>query len=325
MNHIRKAGAFLLMLQSVLFAQSDVPGSQDHPLISRYPGSAIAWYDVQNFDRYKIATGPVTGYRHIDDWLAVEGKVTRIYYSLSGSRSVTEVYLNYLKALKKAGFVVLAEGLHKSRNIAKNIGGRGWLGVYFKENTFPASANIQLLSGSSTSGGSCFMAGKLARRGGAVYVAVSGTQYSDRNVLFMIDIIEEQAVQDDLIFVDAEAMSKEIDQNGKVALYGIYFDFDKATIKPESKPTLDEIATLLKNKPRLSLYVVGHTDMKGSFAYNMKLAGDRAQSVVAALTKNYGIPSRRLQAHGVGPLAPVATNKKDEGRSKNRRVELVER
>ena len=91
----------LIILCGVSFAQSDVHGNEDHPIITRYPGSIIEWYDVQEFDRYKIATGPVTGYRHIDDWLPVEGKLTRIFYTLSGSRSSNEVYLNYLKALKK--------------------------------------------------------------------------------------------------------------------------------------------------------------------------------------------------------------------------------
>ncbi|MFQ5639739.1 MAG: OmpA family protein [bacterium] len=323
MSRISKVVVFLMLLTSQIFAGSDVPGSQDHPLISRYPGSSIKWYDVQNYDRYKIATGPVTGYRQIDEWLPAAGKVTRIYYSLSGSRSVTEVYYNYLKALKKSGFKIIAEGLHKSRNVSKKIGGRNWLGVYYKENSFPSSENIQLLQGSSTVGGSCFVAGKLTKRGASVYVAVTGTQYKDDTVLFMIDVIEEEAVEDDLIFVNADAMSKAIDMYGKVALYGIYFDFDKATLKPASKPTLDEIAALLKSRPKLKLYVVGHTDMKGRFAYNRKLSTDRAHSVVTALTKTYRIAANRLQAHGVGFLAPVASNRNNAGRAKNRRVELV--
>ncbi len=325
MKIISRIVMFLLWTSSLTFAQKDIADSQDHPLITRYPGSTIAWYDVQNYDRYKIATGPVTGYRHIDKWLPVEGQVTRIYYELSGTRSVTEVYFNYLKALKKAGFEVLAEGLHKNRNVAKGIGGRGWLGVYFAENSFPTNSSIQLLQGSATSGGSCFVAGKLARKGASVYVAVAGAQYTDDSVLFMIDVIEEAAVEDDLIFVNADAMMNEIKANGKIALYGIFFDFDKSTLKPESNPTLTEIAALLKKNRKLDLYVVGHTDMVGAFAYNMKLSSDRARAVVDALVKKHGIASRRLQAQGVGPLAPVASNSADNGRNKNRRVELVAR
>ncbi len=314
---------FWLAFSSILFAQSDIPGSKDHPLITRYPGMVIEWTDVQNYDQYKIATGPVTGYRHIDDWLPVAGNVTRIYYSLAGTRSVTEVYFNYLKAIKKAGFEVLAKRVHKSRNVSKEIGGRGWLGVYFNENPYPTSKSISLLDGSATVGGSCFLAGKLSRKSGTVFVAISGTQYKDDRVLFMVDIIEQEAVEDDLIFVDANAMLSEIKANGKIALYGIYFDTGKATLKPESKPTLDEIAKLLKQNPEIALHVVGHTDSQGGFEMNMQLSRNRGAAVVKSLKQNYGIGKNRLVGHGVGPLCPAATNSSEKGRSKNRRVELV--
>ncbi|MBI4002149.1 MAG: OmpA family protein, partial [Nitrospira defluvii] len=132
-------------------------------------------------------------------------------------------------------------------------------------------------------------------------------------------------VETGLVTIDAEAMGKDIDQYGKVALYGLYFDHDKAVLKPESKPALVEIATLLKARPTLNVYVVGHTDSTGTFAYNLKLSADRARAIVGALVKNYGIASARLEPHGVASLAPVVTNQSDGGRAKNRRVELVAR
>jgi hypothetical protein len=82
---------------------------------------------------------------------------------------------------------------------------------------------------------------------------------------------------------------------------------------------------LLRADPRLELYVVGHTDNAGTFSYNMKLSRDRAASVAKTLAGEYGIAAPRLQASGVGPLAPVASNRAEEGRAKNRRVELVAR
>ena len=311
----------LVILSGAAFAQTDVEGSEDHPIITRYPDSVINWYDVQEFDRYKIAIGPVTGYRHIDDWLPVEGKVTRIFYTLSGSRSSNEVYLNYLQALKKNGFEILADGMFGSSNVGKEIGARGWLGVYFAENTIPPG--VHLLMGSSTTGGSAFVAGKLTKNNATVNVAVAITQYTDEQVLYIIDIIEEMPVEDEFIFVNADIMRNELKENGKIALYGIYFDFDKDDVKPESEPTLKEIANLLKNNPQINLYVVGHTDMKGKFEYNVNLSKRRAAAVVKELTTNYGIKSSRLSPDGVGPLSPVATNETEDGRKKNRRVELV--
>jgi OmpA-OmpF porin, OOP family len=311
----------LLFTAGFATAQNDVSGSEDHQLISRYPGSIIEWYDVQEFDRYKIAVGPVTGYRTIDDWVSVEGKVTRIFYTLSGKRSSNEVYLNYLKALKKNGFEIIADGMFSSSNVRGEIGARGWLGVYFAKNTIPPG--VPLLQGSSTSRGSAFVAGKLTKNNANIYVAVSLAQYSDEKIYYMIDIIEEQPVEDEFIFVNADVMKNEIEANGKIALYGIYFDTNKATLKPESEPTFKEIVTLLEDNPKLNIYVVGHTDMTGSLKHNMSLSDARAKSVINELTGKYDISKNRLTAKGVGPLCPVTTNKNESGRKMNRRVELV--
>ena len=120
-------------------------------------------------------------------------------------------------------------------------------------------------------------------------------------------------------------MAEEISASGRVAIYGIYFDFDKADLKPESKPTLDEIAKLLNELPELELVVVGHTDNVGSLDHNMALSKQRAAAVAAALVQDYGIPAQRLTSWGIGYLSPVASNQTDDGRALNRRVELVER
>ena len=125
------------------------------------------------------------------------------------------------------------------------------------------------------------------------------------------------------VVADATALGSDIKSSGHVAVYGITFDTNKAEVKPESKPTLDEIAKLLKQEPALKLKVVGHTDMTGLFDANMKLSQARAEAVVQALVSQYGIAAPRLKGYGVGPLAPVASNAAEEGRAKNRRVELV--
>ncbi len=86
-----------------------IPGSKDHPLITRYPGSVIEYYEEQNFIPYSIATGSVTGYKKIDLWKNIEGKRTRIYYTLKGGVTLTEVYGNYKQAMEKAGFKIYAQ------------------------------------------------------------------------------------------------------------------------------------------------------------------------------------------------------------------------
>lgn len=106
-----------------------------------------------------------------------------------------------------------------------------------------------------------------------------------------------------------------------MALY-VNFDTDKATIRPESAPTVAEVVTLLRQNPALRLAVQGHTDNAGTAAHNQRLSEARAQSVVAALTAA-GIGAARLQAAGFGQTQPLADNATEAGRAQNRRVELV--
>lgn len=125
------------------------------------------------------------------------------------------------------------------------------------------------------------------------------------------------------VVVSAEQIAKDMGAEGKVVFYGIYFDTDKSTLKAESAPTLAEMAKWLKTNGNTNVFIVGHTDMQGPLERNQKLSRDRAASVIGALTKEHGINANRLAADGVGPLAPLASNINEAGRTKNRRVEMV--
>ena len=140
---------------------------------------------------------------------------------------------------------------------------------------------------------------------------------------YYLYIVEKDAMKQE-VTADAKFMAEGISSTGHVAIYGIYFDFNKSDVKPESDPALQEINKLLSNNPNLKVFIVGHTDNVGGVDYNMKLSQTRADAVVKALTTKYKVNPQRLKAYGVGQLAPVAPNKTEEGRAKNRRVELVE-
>ena len=118
-------------------------------------------------------------------------------------------------------------------------------------------------------------------------------------------------------------MAKGLGETGHIALYSTYFDTDKAIVKPESRPTLGQIAKLLTGQPQLNVFIVGHTDSQGAFDYNMDLSKRRAEAIAAELVKSYRIAPTRLHTTGVGMLAPVGSNASDSGRALNRRVELV--
>ena len=139
---------------------------------------------------------------------------------------------------------------------------------------------------------------------------------------YSIHIIEKGGMTQE-IQANAAVFAGGIKAEGKVAIYGIHFDTGKAEIKPDSEATLQEIAKLLKAQPALKLNVVGHTDNVAAIDLNMRLSQARAEAVVQALVTKYGITAGRLKGYGVGPLAPMASNDSEEGRAKNRRVELV--
>ncbi len=139
---------------------------------------------------------------------------------------------------------------------------------------------------------------------------------------YELTIVEKEGMKQE-VTANAEAMGNDINATGHVSIYGIYFDTGKSEIKPESDAAISEIAKLLKNDGALKIYVVGHTDNAGSFDSNMKLSKDRADAVVKALSGKHGIATARLKSHGVASLAPVASNDTEEGKAKNRRVELV--
>ena len=159
---------------------------------------------------------------------------------------------------------------------------------------------------------------RIAKDKALVWVQVDGA--SDGSY-YTVTIVEEQLMNQDVV-ADAKSLAGNINTDGKVAVYGIYFDTGKADLKPESDATLAEIIKLLNNDSSLKLYVVGHTDNVGQFDYNIKLSQQRAASVVQALVGK-GSNSSRLTPFGAGPVAPVTSNSTEEGRAKNRRVELV--
>lgn len=157
---------------------------------------------------------------------------------------------------------------------------------------------------------------RLEDKGQSIWVSV----YAEES-LIELTAIEEKPFQSSVQPPTASALKTALDKDGRVSLY-INFDFNKATLKPDAAPIIEQVVKLLKDNPALKLEIGGHTDNIGARDYNAKLSGSRAGSVVSALAAQ-GIDAKRLNAAGYGPDKPVTTNDTDEGRAKNRRVELV--
>lgn len=159
---------------------------------------------------------------------------------------------------------------------------------------------------------------KLMKDGKEIWIEV----WAEFTGKYGFTIIQKEAMAQDVV-ANATVFNNDIKTTGHAAVYGIYFDTGKSDIKPESAAAIAEIATLLKSDPGLKVHVVGHTDNVGSVESNLKLSQSRAEAVVQELVKNHSIAAARLRAFGCGQFAPVLSNDTEEGRAKNRRVELV--
>jgi OOP family OmpA-OmpF porin len=310
-------GGTLLTLSTSTAVASDVTGSKDHPLVSRFAGARINDYSQLDFDEAVLPNQPVDDESSARG-LNLEGKLTRIGYTIADGKSTLEVERNYLEALQKGGFQILFR-------CAKEQCGRGGAFQSFVAN----SGKIMLPGGAAASFGGSHRSilAKLARPTGDAYVFlhIMDDTASNQRTLVYEEVVEVRPMQTSQVQVlDASALQKGLANSGKVALYGIYFDTDQAQIRPESKAQLDAMAKLLNTNPALKVYVVGHTDNQGQFAHNTELSQKRAEAVVQALTGTYHVAPARLTAKGMASISPVASNSDDAGRAQNRRVELVQ-
>lgn len=295
---------FLTCLASPVFSQGRTPLT-DHPLISPYEGSTIRRKDVKEFDEYNAFAGmdeagsEPTG-------LALEGKITKIIYTKPKERSILEVFRNYENALEQSGAEVLYTcDQEKMACVARYAGP-----------TFQKFSDIHSISNLAGR----YLLAKIEEAEHTAYIAIAvGPASTD------VHVVEVKKMDVGMVTLDAAALGKGLDARGYVIVEGIYFDTDQATLQPQSSAALGEMANLLKGRPDLSVFVVGHTDMQGSFAHNQALSQNRAEAVVGELVSKYGISQARLEGHGVGPLAPQASNSDDMSRAKNRRVVLVAR
>jgi OmpA-OmpF porin, OOP family len=305
---MRSSIAALVVVLATSFAVQaqtrDVRGSHDYPGIGRFGGSVITGYQVKDFDAARLQAAPFKDGKPADA-RRLEGKVTRIAYRTGPGPSILEVSHNFETQLAKAGFQTL---------VACETDQCG--GIPFTEQIDILPIPQMWVDGFNYR----YYAGHKSANGQEIYASVLTSKNNDQITTQLVVAVVGEIKNK---MVDAAAMAKGLGEKGHIALYGIYFDTDKATIKPESAPTLAEMAKLLRGQPALKVFIVGHTDSQGAYEHNMTLSRQRAEAVAAALIRSYQIARGRLYTAGVGYLAPVGSNATEEGRALNRRVELV--
>ena len=144
------------------------------------------------------------------------------------------------------------------------------------------------------------------------------------DVVARIDVLKTKPLTKRLVTVKAEEITQQLNTSGRIALYGIQFDFNKADIKPESTESLTEIGKFLTSNPTVKIIITGHTDSVGDFEFNRSLSEKRASSVLDYLASKYQVSKDRLLSFGASFSSPIASNTTEEGKAKNRRVEIVQ-
>lgn len=301
----------------------DVKDGKDHPLISRFEGSQLDGFQEISFGQgvfYLPDSTVPTKELQRDNPLTVEGKVTRLFYLVQKGKTPLEVHRNFEMALKSAGVTIKTSVNGKG---AWWEPGQHWR-ANFTEMKFQGSWAADV---SPFWRDGFYIYGVLNRGGDLWHVSVLTAQNfhegEQQEAAVAVQIIEPVAMQAGQVTVNADTIKQGLNAEGKIALYGLFFDTGKADIKLESKPQLDEMAKLLQGSPALKVYIVGHTDNQGALEGNIALSRARAQTVVDVLVKTYKVDAKRLAAAGVASYAPVAGSASEDGRAKNRRVELV--
>ena len=316
---------FLLLLARTA-PGADLPGSQDPPGMKRYAASEIIGYRAAKFDEFLLPLGrptSVTAPVAYEKSVKVDGLISRYTYLAPAGRSPAELFRNYKLEFQRIGLVTLYE---------KGAGEKGWFGPTLEQIAdedhvgqilaYNEAQERVLVGKTKDAKPTYYYIFVTAYKDGVIPEALSSMVQKDRALAELV-VIAPEKMEEKMTFVNAQEMSRSLEDSGKVALYGIYFDTDKDALRADSQPTLQEIAKLMSANPQLKLRVVGHTDNQGKTDYNLDLSRRRAASVVRELSSKYSVAANRLESFGCGLYAPVASNESEEGRAKNRRVELV--
>lgn len=275
-------------MRSMLFAICLVlamPARSAHADVKDFPYlNALPSYEIVG----ECVDQEFNAYKFFDGkkWQSVEGHYWQCLYGLKSdaqAASPLQIFRNYANAVKAAGGTVLFQGEPPEG------------GEYY--------ACYPILSG------------KISKGGKEVWVLINPCNDGSDYTLYAIEV---QTMRQD---VAAKDLLDAITTQGHVAL-DVHFDTAKTTIKSDSLPLLDQVVAMLKQSAALKLRVEGHTDDKGSAKDNQKLSDGRAKAVLTYLVGK-GIAAARLTSAGFGATKPVADNANEEGRAKNRRVELV--
>jgi OmpA-OmpF porin, OOP family len=281
-NVISFTAALLMAALTIAAQPKDREGSKAPALLTRMPGFYIEEYKESQFDAHEFVVQKGNSTANQH----VEGHLTYWRYDIIPGTATLPSWLQIFR---------------NHENAVQKLGGK-----------------TMYNAGPGNNYDSTFL---ISKNGTDTWIELHPRGGSAGSGMYTLLIVEVQKMQQDVV-ANADALKSGLADAGHVEVPGIFFDFAKFDLKPESQPAIDQVVKLLKGSPAMKVWVVGHTDNVGTADANVALSNARAASVVKALVAA-GIPAQRLTPHGDGPFAPVAANTTDDGRARNRRVELV--
>ncbi len=271
-----------------------------------YHGSTLSYNDKLGYGEFYVSTGKTSeGKAKITK---IEGYIHNRFFRAPKGRSALEIIKNYEKAVAESGGQVLFSGQSQEGiNAFMKVNGHPHPAINdYNYNVFKA---YQYFCG-------------IIHSEDVDYFVVVAAGKGEYDICYHLVTIETKPM--DMDMVSAVNISESMIAEGHIAIYDILFETGKSEINPRSAAALKNIANFLIANPEKQYLIVGHTDNVGDFEANIKLSADRANVIVNELVEKYSVNKDQLKPTGAGSMSPVATNSTDEGKAKNRRVEIVE-
>ncbi|MEL6167353.1 MAG: OmpA family protein [Pseudomonadota bacterium] len=305
-----------LALVSLLFAHPALAqtGAGEALFDARFPGAEVIEETVQNFTETTVFTGPFEAKFEAGPRERLEGRVRYTHFEAPFTASTLEVFRAYEQQIAAAGFDTRFACAREDE-----CGGRVPYAYASEERSkflYGTGPDFRFGLYERTADG--------AREVVQILVQRAGDSNEERHrPQIVLELVQTEAVAQTLELLSASEIGAAIDADGSAAIYGLEFATDSAELLPASEPVLTEMAAFLNERPDIEILLVGHTDNVGALDYNQGLSERRADAVRAALVDRFGVSGGRLSSHGVGFLAPAASNTTDDGRARNRRVEMI--
>ncbi|MEE4198548.1 MAG: OmpA family protein [Bacteroidales bacterium] len=303
---------YLIIASLMIISAQSVLAQETSAIISLYDGSKLVYDDDIGFETHYYLTGP-------NSHEAIDGKIRRQFCKAPEDVSAYEIIKNYEKAIQSKGGTIIhlsrSAKIYKDEETGKTI---WFMRELFAKSRLNHSAYSYLQLPNYAQD---YVVGKISTPENDIYISVAAAQI-EKNVYYTVVTLLAEPME--MNKVTLNVLNEGIAQNGRVAIYDIYFDTGKSEVKDESTTALKSIADYLKNNSARKFLIVGHTDNTGDFDANIKLSSDRAEAVKQKLIADYNIPSEQLKTYGVGSTSPQMSNSTEDGKARNRRVELVE-